>query len=264
MAALWRSSFLSLSRSWSDPPNYVDIDASYLVPGYSPYSQSGLFANDLALVHLTEPITSVTPAERYRGTDDFRGQLISKAGYGRPGTAATGLQPYADGVLRAGTNAITYAQYNFMYDKFDDPSRFGSTTLELQSSPGDSGGGWFNTQGQLIGIFDFALYSLGPLNYSYGAQSAAQRVSLFNNWIDSYVTTPVPGDFDGNGRVEGAALSSLATKFWIDHQSRSGRQSQWHSRRSGLHDLARQFGRGHASASNNSRCQNLRHCSCCF
>jgi hypothetical protein len=55
-------------------------------------------------------------------------------------------------------------------------------------TPGDSGGGWFidvNGEMQLAAVTSFYLG-----DFSYVGATGALRVSLYNDWIDSYVPEP--------------------------------------------------------------------------
>ncbi len=161
-------------------------DAYYLHPGFAP-GQNGVGV-DLALVHLSTPITNLTPATLYSGVDE-RGTLMSMVGYGAPGNEVTGVGEF-DGVKRAGTNvasdfggdALYWAEIEsqywiapFLYQRSDVQS------LEWMGTPGDSGGGWFadiDGEMQLVGISQGWIDDLG-----YFGDTMALRTSLYNDWI---------------------------------------------------------------------------------
>lgn len=195
----------SLSNSiYTEPPNYSFSDALFVFPGWK---NDGTVGNDvdLGLIHLTTPIKSVTPAVRFTGTDQ-RGTLMFNAGFGTQGTGSGGLGTF-DGKGRAGS---------VIADEFasDPPSSFGGEQywtaqmmfpnfpgfqpMEWQTSPGDSGGGWYadvlgNGSYQLVAINSF---SKG--GFRYGGLSGGVRVSLYNDWIDDTMrsfSTPEPGAF---------------------------------------------------------------------
>ncbi len=156
-------------------------------PGYTDAAPSGTGV-DLGLVHLSEPLYGYEPAERYRGTGDLRNTVAYMSGYGCPGTPITGPGDY-DYLKRAGSNIIEYFGYetpgvddHFMMTVLDHPSDPGQQDLEWHTSPGDSGCGWFNEFGELIGINSFARGG-----YTYFSESGAGMLDEFNPWIDSYV-----------------------------------------------------------------------------
>lgn len=76
-------------------------DSYYIHPGYNggdPY----VIGVDLALLHLSSPVLGVDYAERFYGTDE-KGTLLTRVGYGKPGTVSTGLGEY-DGIKRGAQN----------------------------------------------------------------------------------------------------------------------------------------------------------------
>lgn len=169
---------------------------------------------DLALLQLAEPVSRITPAERYRGYAE-RGQVGTAVGFGVAGTGRNALlDPMPSGTKRAGTNMIDAiggridglnAPPNLMVADFDrpnDPSfnRTGSAVpLEMEYMPlgGDSGGGLFIEQDggfMLAGVFS---------GYSFRVQRAVEigmygslmfwtRLSMYNGWVDETTGTRAP------------------------------------------------------------------------
>jgi hypothetical protein len=179
-------------------------------------------AVDLGLVHLSQPITNVTPAQM-----DFSTSLLERlgtsVGYGRSGTGLTGMNTNP-GTKRAGQNVIDAQGGMLMrmgdgssldldgisptvlfYD-FDKPaesvlSSMGSTApvaLEYLIGNGDSGGGLFIDVGgvtKLVGVHSFLASLPDPLdttgpNGDYGDLAGVVSVQSFGNWI--YEVTGVP------------------------------------------------------------------------
>jgi len=192
----------------TDINNYdhlVYADAWSPFPGYSMTGSPAGVGSDIGLVHLATPITDITPAERFWGTDQPNTTLYM-AGYGKPGiatgNAGANWLPF-DGKKRAGSNVgdhfggienggIWWIEPQYWTVRFDPPGWGGEQPLEWQSSPGDSGGGWFadiNGRSQLVGINDF---SVSSIDYGYNSRSAAIRVSLYNDWIDQVTGLPEP------------------------------------------------------------------------
>ena len=175
----------SLSTSiFEDEPNFVEADRWFTFPGYHQNPGSG---HDIALVHLVDPIFDVLPAERFRGTDET-GRHIYAAGYGEPGVWPN--PGPLDGVQRAGENLVdcigclSVVNNNYMLAEFDNGRIFQGLPLEWAGSNSDSGGGWFaDVDGdmQLVGLTAF-----GRGNHN---TTGATRVSLYNDWIDSTITS---------------------------------------------------------------------------
>lgn len=167
-------------------------------PGWDP--DDLLNGYDLGLVHLSSPVSGVTPAVRYTGSKE-KTAVGTMVGYGMTGTGITGASVY-DGKKRGAQNTIDMIygpNSNLLLADFDNPkkprdSSMGSSRpLDLEGiiAPGDSGGGLFiNTKGgpQLAGVTSFIwAVNDGNPNSDYGDVGGFGRVSLFNSWIDSYV-----------------------------------------------------------------------------
>ena len=210
-------------------PTYNGIDgtgisATRWIP-YGGWSSSGgnLWAGlDLGLVHLSQAITDVTPAQIDFNTS-LLGLVGTSVGYGRSGTGLTGMNTNP-GTKRAGQNVIdarggmltTMGDGSLLdldgisptvlfYD-FDKPavsvlSSMGSTApvaLEYLIGGGDSGGGLFIDVGgvtKLVGVTSFLASLPDPLdttgpNGDYGDLAGVVSVQSFGNWI--YEVTGVP------------------------------------------------------------------------
>lgn len=167
-------------------------DAWYVCPGYT-VSVGGGHGVDLGLIHLSEPVLDVNPAVLYSG-EDQRGTLMFMAGYGQPGTRASGPQDF-DGIKRAGNNIAGnfggdgpyVGEPQYWLARFDPAGFPNEQSLEWQTAPGDSGAGWFadiGNESMLVGINSF---EAGNYNWS-----GALRVSLYNHWIYSTMGVPEP------------------------------------------------------------------------
>lgn len=160
---------------------------------------------DLALLRLSNPVTNVTAANLYTGSNEL-GAIGTGVGYGRTGTGNTGHLPGL-GVKRAGTNVIDALGSDRGFDEsilltdFDNPLResdstYGSalpTDLEYQVAPGDSGGSLFieeNGQFYLAGVTSFINSIDGDPDGDYGDMSAYTRLSDYNAWINSVIPAP--------------------------------------------------------------------------
>lgn len=160
--------------------------------------------NDIGLVHLTTPVTGITPASLYTGSAEL-GLVGTFVGFGITGTGATGQSRF-DGGERAFQNVIDGDFGNpalLLGSDFDNPlvpgdSHFGdSTPLALEGcvTSGDSGGGVFvtvNGQTYLAGVISAVVAIDGNANADYGDMSAFGRVTMFTPWISSVVPEPSP------------------------------------------------------------------------
>lgn len=165
---------------------------------------------DLALVQLTAPVTSVTPAARLSGAVPLGSELVL-TGYGAFGFGSIGLID-PPGTLRAVTNTFD-APASSVYPSwssslalmdFDAPAtsvfnRFGSTdATAMEGSPatGDSGGGSFVLMGGswlLAGVhsFTFTTGAGAAAPFGYGTGAADVLIGgAHAAWIDSVIPTP--------------------------------------------------------------------------
>lgn len=157
---------------------------------------------DFGLVHLSEPVSSLTPATLYPGSSEL-GQVGTYVGYGFKGTGLTGYQT-VDGQKRAFQNMIDgdFGNPALVYGSdFDNPhstagNSFGAATplpLEGCVAPGDSGGGVFLTMGSqvyLAGVISFVASTDGNPNSGYGDLSGFGRISSVMPWIISTIPEP--------------------------------------------------------------------------
>jgi hypothetical protein len=166
---------------------------------------------DLALVRLTAPVSSVTPAQRFRGAAPT-GEQVTLVGFGAFGFGSTGLTD-PPGVLRGATNtfdALASSLYptwssSLMLMDLDSPTttvynRSGGVTpteLEGSAATGDSGGGSFvlaDGVWQLAGVhsFTFTTSAGAAAPFGYGTGSADVLIGgSAQVWIDSVI--PAPG-----------------------------------------------------------------------
>ena len=204
----------------------IGISATEWIP-YGGWSSSGgnLWAGvDLGLVHLSQAITNVAPAQM-----DFSTSLLdlvgTSVGYGRSGTGLTGMNSNP-GTKRAGQNVIDAQGGMLMrmgdgssldldgisptvlfYD-FDKPaesvlSSMGSTApvaLEYLIGSGDSGGALFievDGMTKLVGVNSFLASLPDPLdttgpNGDYGDLAGVVSVQSFGSWIYDVTGVPEP------------------------------------------------------------------------
>jgi len=165
--------------------------------------------NDIALIRLTAPVTTVQAASLFWGSNEI-GQMGRSVGYGRTGTGFQG-DVINDGAKRAGTNMIDVfgtAQgwdADILLTDFDNPidtsdSIWGDDTptdLEMQVGAGDSGGALFVDDGHggiaIAGVTTFIASVDGNSNAGYGDISAYTRVSSYLPWIEKVSGIPSPG-----------------------------------------------------------------------
>jgi len=186
---LYEGAFIGTgSDGYTDPGDWYIADQWFCHPGYTEPAYSA----DIALLYFEQPILGVEYAQRYRGTLSV-GDLTSIVGFGRPGTPATGYLP-TDWKRRGCENNIqyvggvpTFPEYAMFSDFFPaGDSRY--NPVGGLGAPGDSGGGWYDEDGLLIGI------SSAVTGYGYYHSTIGMDITHFNAWIDEVqASIPEPG-----------------------------------------------------------------------
>ncbi|PCI10771.1 hypothetical protein COB72_02325 [bacterium] len=165
-----------------------------------------LAGGDLALLHISSPITGIQVAQLNTERNEL-GAVGTMVGYGRTGTGETGEMPGTGGTLRAGQNIIDVLgsargwDSRIMLTDFDNPndpseSLYGSDApigLEYSIAPGDSGGGLFVETPlgwRLAGVSSFINSTDGTPNGDYGDSNGFTRISDYTGWINSIIPTP--------------------------------------------------------------------------
>jgi hypothetical protein len=159
---------------------------------------------DIGLVHLSAPVTNVTPAAIYTGQGELN-QTVTTVGYGKTGTGTTGAV-LLDGQKRGGQNIVDrIVNDRLLVSDFDDPASSvgmlgNARTLALEGliAPGDSGGGEFMQVGDasyVVGVNSFVGSATGVPNSGYGDLEGQTRVAAFADWIEGVIDggpSPVP------------------------------------------------------------------------
>ena len=147
------------------------------------------FANDIALVELTEPTSLKEWPELYAQPDE-QGLVLTFVGRGDTGNGVRGVTT-ADTKMRAATNQVIQAQGQWLRFSFDQ----GASALPLEgiSGPGDSGGPalvrkddiWY-----LVGVSSWQ--NAKPTQWQegrYGVIENYSRVSHHLTWIRQTLAT---------------------------------------------------------------------------
>jgi hypothetical protein len=161
---------------------FVQVEARYSYPTYELGEK-----NDLALIKLKTPVTSVSPAKLYRDSDE-RNKTVWFIGSGGTGTGLTGeTVGYKENnrTLRKAQNKInkvTKSDLRFIFDKGEK-----GVELEGVSGNGDSGGPAFIFQDDefyLLGVSSRADSWFKDVG-EYGVKELYTRVSVHADWVDS-------------------------------------------------------------------------------
>jgi hypothetical protein len=169
---------------------------------HSSYTSNVADGNDVALIHLEEPLLDVTPIRLYRGVGEL-GKTTTVVGYGKTGTGLTG-DTQARGTRRGGQfiferfGAAIGANGAIGLGDFDNPNNPGdnvwgsSTPLPLEAAVAfnDSGSPWYIDVNGLTYVaattsFRTATAGDGNANSDYGDISGGTRVSRQITWIDA-------------------------------------------------------------------------------
>ena len=187
-------------RFGSDYDNALEIRTVTEVVVHPQYNGSGLSTPDLALFRLDVPVTSVSAASRFRGSDpeipwfnDPNQIEITMAGFGLHGVAYETVA--RDSLRRGGANLLeSYTggadDINMRVEQNPNWSNRIEIEFEWKGTPGDSGGGWFREvdgEHYLVGITWG-----GFIVPEHPGWSLASRMSLQNDWIDSVTAVPEP------------------------------------------------------------------------
>ena len=203
---------------------------TFVHPGWNGDLLNG---NDLAILTLESSPNGISGvAIDSDSSDDFGcdNAVADKAGYGRTGwggdgdvvssgTKHNGMNCYdatADSLLAkfgiTGTGNIL--QYDFDNGNVGNDAygiQFGLSDTglgrsEVNSAPGDSGGGSFNAAGEITGVTSYG-WSVtlngintdidGPVNSSFGEFSGDTRVSVYADWINEKINGDNPPDDGG-------------------------------------------------------------------
>jgi hypothetical protein len=171
----------------------------------------GVWHNDLAIITLSTPITSVVPIYGlYSGT--MAGQTITMVGYGGGGDGVNGVTVGASAsVKREGENKVdNIVGGNIFEFDFDGPTSATNVfsypgnsdltlgaTVEAQYAGGDSGSPVFvNVNGiwQIagVGIFNGSTSLSSGSNVLFGSLGGGTIVESYIPWIESTVAVPEP------------------------------------------------------------------------
>jgi hypothetical protein len=137
---------------------------------------------DIALLRLTDPVLSVSPAPIYRGRKELNA-VLSIFGWGRTGDGQNETL-IRDGVFRRGENLVDAVIPRLRF-RFDEPNSDLSLPLEAVSGPGDSGGPAFvEVDGTrfLAGVSSFQEDISAP--GIFGVTENYERISDHIDWIE--------------------------------------------------------------------------------
>ncbi len=165
----------------------VVVDSVYIHPDWDGGS------DDIAMLHLAEPVTDVPLARLYRGDDELHAVAVL-VGSGDFGTGRSG--PVGnDHQVRGATNRIDEVSEHWIKMRFDRPGDPEVTPLEGVSGPGDSGGPAYldEASGEIVvGISSGqSTRASGGHEGRYGVTEYYTRVSRYIAWVEG-ITGPLP------------------------------------------------------------------------
>lgn len=149
---------------------------------------------DIALLKLTTKVTGIKPIQLYRGSNE-QGKMITAYGKGATGNGLIGTQfeTVNLNIMNKFTNVINKVTDKWLFYQFDSsPS---ALPLEGMTGSGDSGGPAIiveNNTHYLVGLHSWHTYEGDMSNYQpalYGQSGVMVRVSSFQNWIQSVLSS---------------------------------------------------------------------------
>ncbi len=166
----------------------IQVTTKYVLPFYFTH----LFG-DMAILRLSETILTIAPSELYDGDSEI-GRQCTIVGFGRTGTGVTG-SIINDGDKRAGDNILEGPNpvNGYLMADFDNPDFIEECNLEYCFAPGDSGGGVFIYDGDVVKLAGINSYIQPNVNENqvgayYGTSMNFVRVSAFRTWINSIIS----------------------------------------------------------------------------
>lgn len=161
--------------------------ADGIFSGDATRSQAYLSKNDdLALLRLKHPVTSVEPIEMYTGHAESSA-IVKLYGKGRGGNGLAGQDTTSSKALRYAQNRIVRACDKWLSYRFD----FGDAALPLEGmqGSGDSGGPALisiNGSNKLAGLVSWISFQGDYKNFEpgkYGLEGNLIRISYYADWI---------------------------------------------------------------------------------
>jgi hypothetical protein len=191
IAEQWLITAAHVARTIDHPGAMITVGSrSYLVDKVAIHpSWRDLGPHDVALLHVSDPVTNLEPIGLYRGWSESS-VIATIVGHGANGSGDS-HERVDDGLRRAATSRIDSADASWIYFSFDAPPN--GTLLEGAPGAGDSGG-----PAVLVVKGEFKVAGISSAGYdgrngpgSYGAVDVFTRVSTHLAWIDSVMTAPV-------------------------------------------------------------------------
>ena len=142
--------------------------------------------HDVALIHLSRPVTGVIPIPLYRDSIEA-GSTATLVGHGAAGIGESRDRP-EDGERRGATSRVDSVSAAWLYFSFDAPPQ--GTELEGAPGRGDSGGPAIITSKgkQAVAGISSAGFDGRDGPGTYGAVDVFTRISTHLQWIDSVMS----------------------------------------------------------------------------
>jgi Trypsin len=216
----WTTNFVDVS--FANSPQYARVTDILVAPLWN----GDLFGgNDLALLRLPSPITSINGYPLYTAASAF-GQTVFITGYGDTGLGQTGNVNGSFGTLYYGRNIYDVAYvdnllhplplYGFDFDQFPGAGAVGED--EVMIAPGDSGGGTFLNIGgtyYLVGVHSFILCTSQNCtpNSTFGQYGGDSTIYTNQAWLLAVLPEPAGALLIAPALLTLAALQRSGGRF---------------------------------------------------
>ena len=181
-----------IHQGYKTPPQEM-VDSALKSGDWGAFFEFISSSDDLALIHLAEPVSDVAPVPIYNGPS--LGKVVRIMGRGATGTGSEGhtLNAPRRTDLRQGYNQISVSEVRWIGYSFDNPPN--ALPLEATMGSGDSGGPILVAVGDEWHVAGIAAWKRSLVTGTdihpgrYGETSYGVRLGNYTEWIEATMAT---------------------------------------------------------------------------
>jgi len=187
---------IGIHPGYKKPPREM-IDAALKSGDWKAFWDFTAASDDIALIHLSEPVRDVAPVRIFKGS--ALGKVVRIMGRGATGTGSKGHHLHGPNRtdLRHGYNEISSSEGRWIGYTFDKPPN--ALPLEASMGSGDSGGPILVAVGDKWHVAGLAAWKRAEVNGTeirlgrYGETNYGVRLANYADWIEKAMATS-PGN----------------------------------------------------------------------